>query len=220
MIAIDFTTISTVENSAAYAWFINREFELDIAPHVLEQLETFRDFATLPQAAPFFARARIEPALSAQIEEVIDAVDFAHPLLLRKLRPVPGAPAAVTELASTHHLVYVTRRPYTNESAMRAWLEQHDFPVASLYFCQSDAEKWLRASYGAGEEEIILIDNQASGIAAYRQFCGRLPEEARRFQKRSVLLAFASQQVRSTLPFPTYPLSSWEDVRTLTTASI
>lgn len=220
MIAIDLTTLATRENSPAYAWFVNREFELGVEEQKLEQLESFSDFAALPQVASFFARAQRDLRLSEQIEEVIDQVDNANPLLLRKLVPAPGSIESVRELSAIQRLIYVTRRPRLHEASTRVWLQQYNFPGAEVFFCLSDAEKWLHAMNGANESErIYLVDEQSAGISAYRQFGGRMPD-AHKLQRRSCLIAFGRQQKASDL-LPVHTVNEWEEViNLLATAAI
>ncbi len=226
VVAIDLTTLATSEDSGGYAYWINREFELGIAEPELAQLTTFHEFAALPQARGFFARARLEPALSQQIEEVIDHVDPLHPVLLRSLLPREHAIAGVQALAAEHQILYLTRRPRTREDITRAWLKRYEFPYAErLYMCQSEAEKWLHATHEAEPDEaILLIDSQvAPMLMAYRQFCQYLPDQARWSRGRVALLAFsqAPESWKSATPVPVYPFSAWNALPTIrATASI
>ena len=220
MFAIDLTTLATSEDSGGYAHWINREFELGIDESELAQLTTFHEFAALPLARGFFARARVEPALSRQIEEVIDRVDPLHPLFLQSLLPREDAVAGVQALAAEHQIVYLTRRPRTREDITRAWLHRSGFPHAQrLFFCQSDAEKWLHAARSAeADEAIVLIDSQVSPmLAAYRQFCLHVPDLARWSRGRIALLAFgrAPELTRSATPVPVYPFPAWKALPTI-----
>jgi hypothetical protein len=219
VLAIDLTTLATAEGSSGYAYWINREFELGIDEADIAQVGTFRAFAALPQARSFFARAHLEPALSQQIEEVIDAVDPLDPRMLRSLLPVPGAVESVQTLAARQQILYVTRRPRGLEQVSRAWLQRAGFPHAErLFFCQSDAEKWLHATSEAeAEEAILLLDSQFFPmVAAYRQFCRQLPDQARRSQGRAALLVFGQMQipVGNTTPLPVHSCPDWSAVAT------
>lgn len=217
--AIDLTTIATTENSGGYARFLNREFELGIEEADLARADTFRDFASLPQARRFFERAKCEPALSQQIEEIIDGVDPLHPIMLQALLPRAGAVAGVRSLADDQPIIYVTRRPHSCAQITQAWLQQHGFPACdSIYYCQNEAEKWLHALHEATENEaMVLIDCQVAGlIAGYRQFCQSLPDQARRLQGRSALFAFGWTQFPPSVspPFPLYPCPDWSAIAT------
>lgn len=221
LFTIDLTTIATNENSIAYAYSVNREFELGIADSELATLSTFSEFAALPSARSFFHRAQQDASLAQQIDDVIDGTSERYrSLIVCKALPVCGACEKVTSLAHEHQIIYVTRRAAQDRALTIDWLATHGFPYSDrVYCCSKDAEKLIHALYASSEQEpIMLVDSDIRALVrATRSLAETLPSSAAALIEALTLLAFQCERVPAlpSVPFPVLPLPNWDALQSV-----
>lgn len=73
--------------------------------------------------------------IAVDVDDTISETDYDDLLLDqidRESRPLPDAQEALTELAETYRIVYVTGRPRFLLNKTRDWLDRHDFPAGPV----------------------------------------------------------------------------------------
>ncbi|GCE28853.1 hypothetical protein KDA_43370 [Dictyobacter alpinus] len=210
-IAVDIDGTLCWSNLPVFLDECNRQFNLNIDPDILNNLESKDAFYVLPEVQA----ARSE---HPYLDDELAWIEFRERCLLASL-PLDDAAIGVAKLASIGEIIYYTSR-YSEtpeiqkeiEEATFSWLKyQKLINYEQVVFCNRIQGKVLEILKIAKNDNIILIDDSYV----------RILEEIKQLQKHEYvllqerLLLIAMRAYERELPstdLNIVPLSSWEDI--------
>ncbi len=145
-----------------------------------------------------FCREKTKPAILVDIDLTISNISLEKFLITKTkdIKPLPGSPEVLEDLAKTHDLIFLTARDEHLLHRTRDWMDRNHFPTAPVFFRKLGKDPfserkfktekiaqmkatWSNIEYGIGNQ---LSDAQAyvaNGLEAYILACkDALPNHA------------------------------------------
>lgn len=209
LFAIDIdATIATDRNG--YARYLNNTLGLGIKEDIIEQLQSYDDFHVLPAIQNFLQ----QPGQRDRYWNIYDSLQH-EPEVQKQLVPIPGAVEALSNLARSGKIIYVTCRQPGAELITCEWLAHHKFPSPEqATICPHYYYKYLVAyDQAESREKIILIDDHAEEmVLSFFTMAKTHLDIAVSLRRRLAVIAFDQTEpptFRFKVPFPVVALPSW-----------
>lgn len=125
----------------------------------------------------------------------------------KDIKTLPGAPAAVTEVARKIQPVYITGRDDTFMSKTRAWLQMNGFPKGPVLFMD-----WKLGETDVEKFKGDLIEGLAKRFPNVKEGFGDLPTDARAYLRNKLTAYILRSKPPHDYPEGITPVKSWEEI--------